>query len=368
MAVNLEVGIDASGVVKGSREAFQALVQLTNATRHLMDGLEAMNGANGAMGKFGMLMSRASPYIMAATAAMGAISLAMNVFGDKTNEAADAQQKLAEAIAKARKEQELARSLGESVLPGLQAERAGVRNAIGDIGNNPISVGDLAQRGGISQDAILRWLAQRDANDEAAAALAGQPILRTRYQGGRVDRMVTDTINPADLQVTPDQQRAMLGARYRGLGYGVQAEQNNASTGFNTNSLQWYRPPADPTAPTAGYSGMGPYLPGTTEDAMTQAGAGHWRAANAAKEQEDIARRQLETMRELDQVAQNVGATLGNAGTQFLFKLASSRDILAGLVMQMAQAGLTQAFTAGARGIFGAFNAPAAQRTPGVDP
>lgn len=371
MAVNLEVGIDASGVVKGSREAFQALVQLTNATRHLMDGLEAMNGANGAMGRFGMLMSRASPYIMAATAAMGAISLAMNVFSDKTNDAADAQKRLAEEIAAARKEQELARSLGESTLPGAQAERAAVRKALGSI-SGPVGLGDFSKANGVPEENILRWLATR--GDEESLTMLERGSVRVKAPPGW---WATDNgyrnFDRSDFgqykQVSPEQQKAMLEARYRVTGYNVDAAGPGVTANsFNTNSLQWYRPPADPTAPTAGYSGMGPYLPGTTEDAMTRAGAGRWQGEQSANAQEEVLRRQLETMREVEQVSREVGATLGSAATQFVFQLASGREILAGLVMQMAQAGLTQAFTAGARGIFGAFNAPAAQRTPGVDP
>jgi hypothetical protein len=103
--VNLEVGIDSSKIVSGSREGFQALVQLTNATRHLMAGLEEMNGTSGALGRFGALMQRLSPYVMAATAVMGAASLAMGIFGGKTNEAADAQERFAEAMAKGRSEE-----------------------------------------------------------------------------------------------------------------------------------------------------------------------------------------------------------------------------------------------------------------------
>lgn len=374
-SLNLEVGVDAAGVVKGSKDAFQALVQLTNATRHLMDGLEAMNGANGAMGKFGALMSRASPYIMAATAAMGAISLAMNVFSGKTNEAADAQQRLAEEIAKARKEQDLARSLGESTVPGAQAERAAIRRAMGDI-SGPVGLSTFAKANGIPDENVMRWLATR--GDEESLSMLERGSVRVKAPPGW---WATDNgyrnFDRSDFgqykQITPEQQRAMLEARYRVSGYNVNAA-GPEPVRADMSSWDSYPGSLSSRGPVGSPVGMGINFPqiaagqqfnGVYQSEQGQADVSYENFL-AKKRQQD--QEQLRVMQETEQMAQNVGHSLGAAATQFVFKLASGREILAGIIMQMAQAGLTQAATNAASGIFKSFNSTPTQRTPGVNP
>lgn len=374
-SLNLEVGIDAAGVVKGSKDAFQALVQLTNATRHLMDGLEAMNGANGAMGKFGMLMSRASPYIMAATAAMGAISLAMNVFSDKTNDAADAQKRLAEEIAAARKEQELARSLGESTLPGAQAERAAVRKALGSI-SGPVGLGDFAKANGVPEENILRWLATR--GDEESLTMLERGSVRVKAPPGW---WATDNgyrnFDRSDFgqykQVSPEQQRAMLEARYRVTGYAVGAagpepvRADMSSWGMYPGSLTSRGPVGQPVGMGLNFPQIaaGQQFNGVFQSEQDQATVSH---EAYQQRQRDTQREQLRVMRETEQSAQQIGQHLGDAATRFITGMATARELAAALATDLLRAGLSQAATAGVRGIFNAFNAPPAQRTPGVNP
>jgi hypothetical protein len=194
-------------------------------------------------------------------------------------------------------------------------------------------------------------------------AAAGQPITRQRAdRAGQFGGIGFDTINPNNLTLTPDQQRQMLQARYRTL----TSEASNMEAQANQPSFAPYpgRPIGRLDFPSIA-ANQNMLNSGVFQSEEDQ---GRVSYENYVAKQREQQQQQLETMREIEQSAQNIGNTLGAAATQFITKMATLREIGQQLATMALQSGLSQAFTAGARGIFGAFNAPAAQRTPGVDP
>lgn len=365
-SLNLEVGIDAAGVVKGSKDAFQALVQLTNATRHLMDGLEAMNGANGAMGKFGMLMSRASPYIMAATAAMGAISLAMNVFSGNTKEATSAAANLEKQMRSGFAEGVVGGMFGDinAAMDATSARMAAIRKGAAGI----IDDGEYVTT---SQIGML--------SGEHPATVAGRYVDQrytdwTPEERQGLKDILSRSPDVGGIRVGPYNAAELLGDQYRNLNFQRMRERDAAAGTADMSSWGMYPGSLTSRGPVGQPVGMGLNFPqiaagqqfnGVFQSEQDQATVSH---EAYQQRQRDTQQEQLRVMRETEQSAQQIGQYLGDAATRFITGMATARELAAALATDLLRAGLSQAATAGVRGIFNAFNAPPAQRTPGVNP
>lgn len=300
---------------------------------------------------------KAHPLLTIATV-LGTVASVMTLVSNNTSKASAQWDNLAESISKARKEQELAKSLGESPLSGLQAERSGLRSSI-DTVTTPATVGEFAKQQGVGVNDVLRYLASQG-NTEALAILRGGETQRMT-QPSSSSYEEPQPIQPYDWDLTAMDQNRMIRAQYENMKRRVEEEQARSTlvtaNDFNTNSLYSYRPPLDEDkqADVEPYSGMGPYLPGTHENVMTRMGADQWKAD-----------KMLEKTQEIAALSQQIGNYLGDAAFRFLNGMATARQLMTGLVMDAARMGLTQGATALTKSFFSSFGLNPTQAKTGT--
>lgn len=332
--VTLEVGLDASKLVGGSRDAFSALVNISNAARSAIDGIEGLGGNAGAFSKMSGVLSKLSPWLTAATAAITAITLTMKLFESGTDRATDAinrqgtaLDKLVEKSRLTNEEVRIRQSYGQQ-LPNASANATidtltAIRQ---DRTRSEFSATDAANLFGVSEQ-DLRYILAKNGLGESALEVQqfkyGTPGNRTRFSQQQFGR--EDVLRAGETLL---RQRNQSPLEIQGGTYPGQAQ---ATNGFSLRD-------------TIGEPFNGVRI-----------------------SQEDQSRVNIENMqramRDIERSSQRVGQYLGDAATALVTGAASWRDIAQQVIQDMIRAGLTQGFTSISQSFLSGFAATPAQTT-----
>lgn len=327
--VTLEVGIDAAGLVRGSRDAMSALNALNNSVQHLTHGLDAIGAVGGGFGKFAGLLSKAQPWLMAVTTALAAVSAGMAMFGRASDSTTDAVKKQVHAV------DELIRKADElSIRKGYGAGDprltvGGSIDALTALRMSPdkkqYSIGEAAALFGLSETKMREAL--------------GEGALETRLPKQRNDdvmmRWNRSTFTSQELQ----------GAGERLLG------KRRADPGGTFGAMS----PGDAMRGRGFGEDMsgGGWPEGTGESQNLLAGRS-WGSFDTTKQTEQAKRedqqRTIEAMREIEYRSQRIGDYMGDAATRFLLGISSARDLLREVATDLLRMGLSNGFANIAKG------------------
>lgn len=300
---------------------------------------------------FGALWSvlRANP-ITSIAAALGVAATAMNLFGESADKAAAGYGRLSDTIGRSASEVDVARMFGDESLSAGAAKKnlsALYQQAVEvRSGGRNVTVKNFANSLGPDVGAGDIWDALADLGDQQALM---RRQLRQTDDGDRATFAY---------EISPERQIELL--RRRATSFGLPDKTRPGGAAFNTNSLLWYRPPGEGAAAGGSepdYEGFGPYLPGTTGDAMARAGRIAW----DSDRQEESDRQRLRAMEALEASAQRTGAYLGDAATALVTKAATAQQILQQIFTDVLRSGLTTALTGATKSFLQGFGATPAQ-------
>lgn len=329
--VTLEVGMDAKGLLQGSREAFTALNSLGNSVQNVVTLLENVSGSAGALGKFGTVLARWQPLLVAITTGLSAINLVMGLTSRTTDQAKTAWDSYATAIDKANQAIRAAQILGISAIPGLQAQQQNLQALAGNLTNDPMSAAQFAKSTGLGVNDVMRYLASQGDQGAADAMRSGGSVVR---EFG----IARKRIAPGDIMLSPEQQRAMVVAQYRDFQGSIDAQQQSRGGG-----------------PDSPY-GLGPmFRPGTDNYGGVFTGMQQWNGVEISDQQRgdmelDAARKLDREMALMEQRAARIGDTLASGFLRAATGAASVREIIGEMLMDVAQSFLAEGFSAAARG------------------
>lgn len=341
--VSQEVERDMFGVATGMRD-------VTSTTRTAQTGFGALWG-----------VLKANP-ITSIAAALGIAATAMNLFGKSAADAADGYAKLNATLTETSSQLEVAKLFGD---PSLAAG-GGKRNisalfqkaTAARSSGSSVSVSDFVSGLGPDVDvgASDIWDALADMGDPRALELRRMSS-SAKSNIGRIGARETMRASSVNYQISPEQQIELL--RRQALSFGLPQQSSAGGPAFRTNSLLWYRPPEEAAAggATGGYDGIGPYLPGTTGDALVRGG----RIQYDREQQRQADEEKLRAMEQLEASAQRTGSYLADAATAFLTKTATAQQLLQQIVGDLIRSGLTQGFAAVSKGFLQSFGATKTQ-------
>lgn len=325
--VTLEVGIDAAGLVRGSRDAMSALNALNNSVQHLTTGLEAIGAAGGGFGKFAGLLSKAQPWLMVVTTALAGISAGMQLFSRRTEEAASSWTKLNEAMAKATASDQVSRILGEQPNSG-PARMSALRQAM-ESAPSSMGIQEYMASSGMSRMDIVRFLAQSGDTRAAQYLKTGGAPMHPMFPQSAID--------PSTFVLSQQQQRELMARQFQSIQSVGAMSPGDAMKGRGFGD---------------GMSGEG-WPEGTGESQNMLAGRS-WGSFDTTKQtkqaQREDQQRTLEAMREIEQRSQRIGDYMGDAATRFLLGISSARDLLREVATDLLRMGLSSGFANIAKG------------------
>lgn len=258
---------------------------------------------------------KANP-LTALVTGLSAVGAAMSIFSSKTKEATDEWKGLGDAMKNAQAGIQASGFLGLSTGDFLTDQQKTQFSALQRVfqANAPASVADIGDITGSRVD-VVRLLAQRGDKNAQSYLQSG------RFIGGYTESNFQGThpwftSDLSLLQVPVDAQKEILRRTYDY--YGKQAARSQEGP---------IGPPLPPPAPPA-YEGIGPFLPGTSQEAMARAGTIKLNDERRAESLRESAR-ELERMQ---RTAEQIGSTLGDAAFDFASGLRSGREVLQSLL------------------------------------
>jgi hypothetical protein len=349
--VTLEVGLDATKLVGGARDAFSALVGITNAARQALEGIERIGGNAGAFASLGTTISRVMPFITSGAAVIAAITASMSLFAKATSEATDGYKKLGDTLRNTSAEVDVAKLFGDQNLSknvnqrniGALFQQAVAIKASG----SSVSLSDFA--GQLGPDVGLSDLLDALQGDSRLAQTRRDVIgqgRQARLQRGYGDNRSAAEINQligSSYQLTPSQQIDLL--RRRALSFGL------GSPGAGEATIR-----------DGIYPGPGQLTDGfSLKDSIGQPFNG------VRIGQDDQSKINIENMQramaDIERSSQRVGQYLGDAATALVTGAASWRDIAQQVIQDLIRSGLTQGFTAVTKSFLSGFGSTPAQTT-----
>lgn len=344
--VVLEVGLNAAGLITGGQQATSVLNGLSTAASFAFTNV---GKANTAMAAFGTRLAMSAGIFGAAATALGAISAALLLMGERTSKAAQEWDRLGAAMSKASARFSALSFVGADASSALDRQAQNQIDALAatyELGK-PASARQLASASGIPVDRLLAVIAERG-NREAAE------FLKTgRFTSGfvTVPGEGTSTVYSSDLselQVSIGQQRGVLGERYKQLALQTAARRGEMrgvpyAGGFGQ------APDGFSMAET--YPNMNPYegVP-VTGVMISPEEQRRVDAAIMAREMERVA-----------QLSREIGDNLGDAVFDWVSGMRESREIMASILMDFGRSLAREGMANLTRTLISSFGATAAQ-------
>lgn len=355
--VTLEVGLDATKVVGGARDAFSALIGLSSAATQALTGMERIGGATGAFATFGATVNRVIPFIAAGSAVIAAISSTMSLFARATSDATEGYKKLGDTLRTTAAEADIAKLFGDESLAqnGRQRNIKGLFDRAVEIkqgGGSPISIRDFSGSLGpdVGPDDIADALAKNPDFIRQSEAIREKRVsgdfLVQRYLGTNNSSVAEDIIKKAiydEYQISPEDQIGLL--RGAALNYGVGR-----------------MVPVEARIRDNVYPGQAQL----TDNFSLRYSIGE--PFNGVRiSQDDQSKVNIENMQramaDIERSSQRVGQYLGDAATALVTGAAGWRDIAQQVIQDLIRAGLTQGFTSLSKSFLSGFGATPAQTT-----
>lgn len=330
--VSLEVGIDARGVVQGSAQSMSALNGIARLAREVTD---AIGGTEGAMAAFGLGITKAMPWLTAASAALAGISTVMLLVSRSTQQATSDWDRLAESMRKTQVDMAAAGMVGLPTSPGMTRmasnQLSGLSSALSQRRAMPLS--ELASAAGMSVSEIAESISTFSPNFYAAT--------QQRQDHGAIMVSATDQsmLFQERYNYWADRSKSQSFSETRGA---LPAYPGLGRDGYREFSLVDQLP-----VQSRGFNGvsMDPYQQTIIDNQISQA---------QDKERQKALEETLRT-------AMQISDTLADGATNFAFGLSSARDVAVSMLYELSRGLSREAFGALTKSIVNSFSQTAAQ-------